>query len=297
MILAADVRARRRIPAIVFVWLTELAFGLVVATPVHAWASRSWGAHPDGDAVLWRPGAFELMSWFGSDESALPTVFRSTAILIVAGAVLGQLLLGGLLASLALAREDGRRLRLTDALGVAPRLFLPLSAVAVAAALVELTGLGIAGFGASLVGRALVARLGESPAFTVRVALFAVLALPVLVLGVTADFARAAVLYESVDDADAHSMAIAFRALKSAIRVARRRIAVGFAGWAGRALASLALVALGYVAADALGGLGGAALVALFAVHQAVVFGRAALRASWLAQALRLTQEARASER
>src|SRR5690606_3936791 len=54
-----EVRARRRPVATLLVYFWELAWALLVAAPVHAWARRSWGTHPDGDAVLFRPGARE----------------------------------------------------------------------------------------------------------------------------------------------------------------------------------------------------------------------------------------------
>ena len=56
--------------------------------------------------------------------------------------------------------------------------------------------------------------------------------------------------------------------------------------WTGRAIVGIALLAIGYVAADELGGGSGLSLTLLFAVHQAVVLGRVALRASWMARAL-----------
>jgi hypothetical protein len=78
------------------------------------------------------------------------------------------------------------------------------------------------------------------------------------------------------------------RALRSAMATARTSLGRATLGWAGRAAVGIALIATGFVAAGALGGRGGAALTGLFLVHQAVVLGRVALRASWMARALAL---------
>ena len=49
---------------------------------------------------------------------------------------------------------------------------------------------------------------------------------------------------------------------------------------------------IGAVVASKIGGRGGGALLALTAIHQLVVLTRVALRASWLAKALRLVDKA-----
>jgi hypothetical protein len=57
--------------------------------------------------------------------------------------------------------------------------------------------------------------------------------------------------------------------------------------WAWRAAASLVPIVFGSLVAERLGGRGGLALVGLFGIHQTVVLSRVALRASWLAKAMR----------
>jgi hypothetical protein len=98
------IHARKRPGAIAFVFLAEAASALLVATPVHAWAGRVWGNHPDGDAVLFIPGARDLMVWLGQNDAALAVTVRTAIVLLVVSAVLMQLPLGALVASLAFGR-------------------------------------------------------------------------------------------------------------------------------------------------------------------------------------------------
>jgi len=108
-ILRREIRARQRPVAFVLLYLWELAWSLLIAAPIHAWARRSWGAHPDGDGVLFRPGARELATWIGGADEAAAVVVRMTILLLVVGAIIGQVPLGALVASLI------RRLRASQA--------------------------------------------------------------------------------------------------------------------------------------------------------------------------------------
>ena len=96
-----QIRARRRPRAILFVWLWELVCALVIATPVHAWARAVWGAHPDGDAVLFRPGGHALLTWLADAGPALGIVVRTTFLLLIVLGILGQIVTGTLVALLA----------------------------------------------------------------------------------------------------------------------------------------------------------------------------------------------------
>src|SRR5260221_8918144 len=87
----------------------------------------------------------------------------------------------------------------------------------------------------------------------------------------------------------------AFRALALATRSFRRTPASLCWSWGWRALVSLAPVAAAAALAEGIGGRGGIALVVLALVHQAVVLARVALRASWLARAVRVVDGAPAT--
>ena len=76
------------------------------------------------------------------------------------------------------------------------------------------------------------------------------------------------------------ALALGARALR------RAPIAVGWS-WTWRAVASLAPVVAVALLADRIGGRGGIALLVLAVLHQCVVLSRVALRASWLAKAMR----------
>jgi hypothetical protein len=316
--LAPDaIRARRRPAAVLLLYVAELAWALLVAVPVHAWARHVWGAHPDGDAVLFAGGNRELLVWLGQADAAMPTTARTTMVLLVVGTVLLQLPLGALLASLAFERKAGdaadaadaaaagvarRSLRTVDALRVSVGAFLALSGVLVLGALAAIVLLGLGGLAASAVDGWLTGRLGDARAFTAGVVVFALFAAVAAVVGVFVDLARAAIARSAglldLRGPTSTSWAMLLHGVHVALSTARRSLGRATLAWASRAAAGAALIAVGYASAQGLGGKGGAALVALFVAHQAIVLGRTALRASWLARALALVapvQDARNS--
>jgi hypothetical protein len=85
------------------------------------------------------------------------------------------------------------------------------------------------------------------------------------------------------------------RGARTALRASRRALLRAVGAWAWRAALGLALLGAGAAAAQALGGRGGWALAGLWLIHQGVVLGRVALRASWLARALGLVAPLSAS--
>jgi hypothetical protein len=297
-----SMHARKRPLALGFVFLAELGWALLVATPVHAWARNVWTGRPDGDAVLFADGARELMVWLGqSGDTALPVTARTTMVLLAVGAVLMQLPLGALVASLAFGRivqtdDDGtvqiRSLRLRSALQVGVSAFLPLAALLVLGAVASLIVLLLGGLAASGLESSLNDALGDARSFTVRAVLFGVFAVLAAVIGVVVDLARAAVVRDAGISASSGAASPAWNVVLRGVRIALKTSRAGLGravlAWTARAVVGIALVAIGFVAADVLGGRGGLSLTLLFVVHQAVVLGRVALRASWMARALRL---------
>ncbi len=283
------ISARRRPAALLFVFAWELAWALVVATPVHAWARRVWGAHPDGDAVLWAPGARELLVWLGSLDAAESTVFNVTALLVLVGTMLAQIPLAILLTSLVNGRDEaGRAPSLADAQRGAAGTYLPLLTVHVAIRLGELTVLATGGFAARALDHALANSLGDALAARLAIALFALFVLLALALGVLGDLVRTSIAH----DPSGSAWRSFVRAVKRAGGVGLRAFRSAFLAWAWRAAFALALVGLGALASQGLGGRGGLALLLLFVGHQGIVLARTALRASWLARAARLTAPA-----
>ncbi|MBX3220178.1 MAG: hypothetical protein KF795_06635 [Labilithrix sp.] len=291
----SEIRARRRPRAIVLVWAWELACAFFIATPVHAWARNVWGAHPDGDAAIFRPGGHALLSWLGDEGAALAIVVRSTILALAVFGILGQIVTGTLIASLATgAGKSGRAPPTSFALRAGSASFFPLLALGVVAGAIEGAVLGVGLFASSALDHALAPRFGDARAFTARLALLALFVIATLVIGVVADLARVTI---ARDVAAARAEAPATSAsmlgylrggVVAAVTTARRAVGRASLAWGWRAAASIALIYAGATAGDVTGGRGGGALWLLFAFHQLVVLARAALRASWLAYALRL---------
>jgi hypothetical protein len=122
--------------------------------------------------------------------------------------------------------------------------------------------------------------LGDAPAQLLGAAVAAVVALPAVFLAIAQDLARASIV--RFRRGALHAFFSASGAL--------RRTPVGLAwAWAWRAAAGLApVVAAAAVASRTGGATNPLALVLLAVVHQAAVVARIALRASWLAKALRV---------
>lgn len=285
----SEIRARRRPVALGLYVAYQMAAGLFVAIPTYAWAKAVWGAHPDGDAVLFRPGARDLLAWLGGSSVPLDVVGRTTLTLAALVVLMHPIALGMLLAALTTGRDE---------LGIAPRpralvraaapMFGPLLLVFVIASLAQtcVVGLGFA-FG-GLFESSLTAWIGEQPALFARAAMLAPFVFVASLFGVEADVARAHVARTAIETPARPAWDGARAAIVAAVRLDRRDVASAYVAWAWRAALGVAFVGLGAVVSSTLGGKGGLALAALFVVHRVVVAGRAALRASWLARALRL---------
>ncbi len=285
-----QIRARRRPRAILFVWLWELVCALVIATPVHAWARAVWGAHPDGDAVLFRPGGHALLTWLADAGPALGIVVRTTFLLLVVLGILGQIVTGTLVAFLATGTGDrGRAPPAAFALRAGAASFFPLLGIGLLFGALEGFLLGVGFFASSSIDHALQLRLGDASAFTARLVVLAIFTVGALVVGVVADLARVSIVRDVAISETPVPMRSAMRdGIVSATTTARHALGRASLAWGWRAALSLALVYAGAVAGDLVGGRGGGALWLLFFVHQLIVLVRAALRASWLANALRL---------
>lgn len=292
---AGQIRARRRPRAVFFVWAWELACAVFIATPIHAWAVRALGTHPDGDAVIFRPGGHALLSWLGDDTPALAIVIRTTFLAILIFGVLGQIVTGALVASLATGtgKEDNAP-PASFALRVGGAAFFPLMGISVVTGAIEGFILGIGLFASSAADHALQASLGDARAFTVRLVVLALFVVATLMAGVVGDLGRVAIARDIAADPD-RQFAVGRRlrqGVVTAIRTARTSVGRATIAWGWRAALSVALIYAGAVAGDLVGGRGGGALWLLFGVHQLVILTRAGLRASWLANALRLVDRA-----
>jgi hypothetical protein len=204
-------------------------------------------------------------------------VVRGAAWVLVAGALAGLVPMTAL--TVAIADPDhATKVRYARRMGAGWRALPAMTLLLVVVTMAQVCTLGAGVFVGELAEGWTRTGLGEAHAQQ----LGASLGLPFLALstamGVTHDLARAAVVCRATGGMRALVVA--------ATEFLAAPVSLGWS-WAWRAMASLALIAAVGKVADRLGGLGGLALVALALLHQMVVLGRVALRASWLAAALR----------
>ncbi len=286
---ASRIRARRRPRAVLLLWAWELFGAILLAAVVHAWARKVWGEHPDGDAVLFRPGGRELLSWLDDPGPALSIVVRSTLLGFVVLAVAGQVVTATVIASLAMGRgEHGSPPRMSRSLGVGVSAFFSMLTIGAVTLATQAFVLGLGAILSEALGTSLTPSLGDARATTAHGVAFGLFAAVAALAGVSADLVRVSVVRE-IACAEAAPRKPAIRdSVTRAFHAMRHVLGRAAFAWGWRAALSLGLVYAGARAADAVGGRGGAMLWLLFAFHQAVILGRAALRTSWLANALRL---------
>jgi len=270
-------RARRHPLAVLGVWAWQTALAWFAGWPAASLVRAAYGDDPRGDAVLWAPGSHALLDFLWHDAHGASAAVREAAAVLAAGAVAGLVPMATLMAIIAgtgRAPSVGFARGVGEALRALPAMTLLLVVVTMTQAFTLCAG----AFAGELAESWTHAALGEARAQE----LAAVLCFPFLILaaaiGVTHDLARAAVVRQAVGG---------MRALVvGATEFWTAPFSLGWS-WGWRATAALAPVLVVGEAANRLGGRGGATLVLLALLHQAVVLGRVALRASWLATALR----------
>jgi hypothetical protein len=282
-LLATDaMRARRHPRAVVGLWAWETALALLASAPAAALVGASWGNGPGGDAALWAPGGRALVDLFVRQAAGVHAATMAAALVLVAGAVAGLAPMAALLTAIAYATRARRPVGFARAMGEGLRLFpsmaLLLVVVTIAQALVA--GVGLAA--GSMVESWAHAGMGEARAQQLQGLVLLLFAAGVAALGVLHDLSRAAVVRFRVGGG---------RGLVLGARTLRLAPATMTWSWAWRALAALAPVLAAAWLTGRLGGRPGAALVAVFGLHQAVIAARVALRASWLARALRAVDQ------
>ncbi len=274
-----SMRARRRPLAVVLVWGWEVLLGLLIAWPFASVARAAYGHHPQGDAQLWAPGGLELADLLLHTDHARTALLTHTGLVILIALVLGLFPMAALVASIAYTTPDLRTPPMRKLLGRAADAFQPLVGLAVLLLLIE----GVIVIGglilAEALSGALAPRLGDARAQQFGWMVGFIFLTVACVAGVLHDLARVAVVRFRVG---------AFRAFRLAANTLRTTPFAAVWSWAWRASASFIPIVIGAIVAGKLGGRGGGALLALTAIHQLVVLTRTALRASWLAKALRL---------
>jgi hypothetical protein len=283
----SSIRARSRPRALVGVWAWETALSLAATLPAVALARAAYGRHPGGDAPLWAPGSLPLLGLLSREANGVHAATTTAAAVLMFGAVAGLVPLAALMISISRATRDGRAIGGARTVDAALRAFRPLAILLVLMGV----GQGLVVATAFLVGEGAQSwtsvSLGEARAQELAMTAGAAVLLGAVVLGVMHDLARAAVIRFELGAMTA--LAVGARALRDA------PIAVSWS-WAWRALASLAPIVAVALLADRIGGRGGVALLVLAALHQSVILSRVALRASWLAKAMRTVDAVDASD-
>jgi hypothetical protein len=261
--------------AAVFVWVFELAAGLVLATPVHSWARSYFGAHPDGDALVFRPGGHALLSWLGDGSPALPVVLRTTLVLLAVFGLAGRWVLGFTVAWLA---SHGRR-----AASTATRAFVPLVLTGALTFAAEAFVASVGLLASSAASAVVEPRFGDARGVHVRVAVLVVFGAVLATVHVFADLLDTALVVSEPGRMIA-------RMRLAVVSAHRALLPPALLAWGWRFAAGIALLAIGSLAGDIVGARGGAILALLFVAHQALVLGRAALRVAWLERARQAVQ-------
>ncbi|MEB2313442.1 MAG: hypothetical protein OZ921_17670 [Sorangiineae bacterium] len=278
----AAMLARRRPGVILFVWLFRALSAWLLAEPLTT-ALVSGGARqlPHGDAALFESGGLLLVEAVRLGQRALGRTLETSAWALLLFGALGLAPLALLL--VALATEGKLRAAPTCARAVA---HLPALAAVQGVGLLARALAAVAGALAAVAVASLASgRLDERAADLAALGPLALGAVAWLAVGVVVDLASAAAVRREASGR---------AALLVALRALRRRGFGVTVGWLMPALWSLAAILGGAIATGALHveEPAGWRIAAVFAVHQAVVVALVALRAVWLAHALRATDPA-----
>lgn len=271
-------RARRHPRAVVALWAWESVLALVASTPVAMLVGATWGTDPEGDGALWRPGALALADLYVRQRPAIEALEGSLLAVLAIDAVLGLVPLGALLVVFCRGARDGRVVGPVRAIGEGLRRFPAMLVLLVVSVVAQAVVLGVGLAAGSIVEAWVHTALGEARAQQVQGLVLLLFAAAVAAVGVVHDLSRAAVVRFEVGG---------WRATTLGVRAFRHAPWALSWSWAWRAIAGLAPVVAAAAVTGRFGGRAGVALVVVFGLHQAVVLARVALRASWLARALR----------
>lgn len=274
----ASIRARRRPRAVLFVWLYELLVGVMLAAPIASYVKSVYGGHPDGDAPLYASGGFELLSFVADARHALSGFLSYGALVLLVFYIFSVVPLALLLMSVAHTTAD---LRAPPLRHLWPRVVPSIPPLlALLAVMTIATGLlaAIAIFAGSRIASALAESMGDARSDQIGFAATLVFLVGAASAGVVHDLARAAVV---------RFRQTAWGALKTGARTFARRPTRLLWSWMWRSGASLVPVIAAAAVSTQVSARSGLALFALFLLHQAVILARVALRASWLAKAMR----------
>jgi hypothetical protein len=274
LLMPQAMRARRHPRAIAAMWAWQTVLALLASGPTAGLARAALGS----DEALWAPGAHTLLDWLWHDIHGLRALLSGAEMVLVLAVIAGLVPMASLMAALTYARRDRRAASFGQSVAAGSRAFSPMALLLLLVGLLQGLAVVAGGILAGAVEGWAHAGLGEARAQQVEGVVFLLFLAAASQIGVMHDLARAAVMRFRVTG---------IRALGVGARTLGRAPVVLWWSWAWRALASVAPVLAAAAVAEKIGGHGGVDLVFLFALHQSVIVVRVALRASWLARALR----------
>ena len=272
---ALPVAPYQRPGALSLVWLVRAVSGMLVALPVASALSAPLAEFPEGDRLLFAPGATYLIEVLRLSLTHVGAAARSSGWLFVAFGFLQLVPLAALLSALSLPR----RLSVGELLAHGARHLPSFSVLGGVTVLVQSLLLVTLGLPTLLLGVGLRSSFEGAGADLTALGGVAALLLLVGLLGAIQDLARAAVVRHDLGVRAA--LTVGIRAFIA------HPLPVTFA-WLWRALAaSLLFVSAGAVGlALGPGGPGVGRLVAQIAIHEIAILGAVYLRAEWLRYAL-----------
>lgn len=262
-------------------WGWQTALGLVVSWPAASVVARALGGDPRGDAALWEAGGHPLLALLEHHSDAVVAELTLAGIALLFAAVAGLLPMAALMVVM-VERSRGCKRAAAYAAARAVGAFPALAVLLIVALLAQGAAVGVGYLIAKLVELLASSSLSEARAETIEMLVVVPVALVVGALGIVHDLARAAAVRFRLG---------AVRATSRAAQALRRAPWSTVWGWTWRAGAAVSLVIGGSLVAGAFGGRRGLALVVLVMAHQGTIAARVALRASWLAKALRTVAE------
>lgn len=275
------IRAQRRPGGVLAFWALRLLAAWLLAAPIAgALGGSGVSRFPEGDALLFAPGATYLMEALRRGLGPLVAGLQNAAWFAVILGYLSLVPLAGLLYALCHAG----RLRPGDVARAALEQLAPFTLLA----------------GLTLLAQAAVAVLGIILVSVLRASIYAsmdvrsadlwllgavgLVLLVVLWVGLVEDLARAALVR--------HQRGLG-SALSRALHTARQRPLAALSAWLVPAIWSIAVVAVGALAVGRLHVEHGGSwrVLGALALHQLVALALVGLKAQWLAAALRLVGE------
>lgn len=232
------------------------------------------GGHPDGDARLFEPGGMVLLDVLERLEGTLPALTMQAALVTTVAAFVGLAPLLGLMVAMASEPDVGAR-------RILRRVVSLFGTFALVHGLASAATVGLGALSVGLVDTALgrVAWSGPENRDVAHAGALALGAFVAMILGVLHDVARAIVVRRGYGLYDT---------LACTLRLAKKRGWVAVLLYAARAVPATAVLALALFGTARMPRVSTSAIASTLVVGQGALLVVVALRASWLAAAMRL---------